>query len=153
MLELHPRSKEVILCARGESERLLHPYVGSEHLFLGLIIQGTSVAAEVLLSMGIRLEEARAFVLEISGVGRVAAATQRVFSNRGKRILDHSLMESEALYHKIIGPEHILLSMVSNLIEQDGQPKGKAILVLRKFGYTPNDVNDALRTRLALVEG
>lgn len=67
-LPFTPRAKKVLELACEEAVSLRHGYVGTEHLLLGLVKEGEGVAAQVLLGLGVELEEVRKQVLEIVGV-------------------------------------------------------------------------------------
>jgi ATP-dependent Clp protease ATP-binding subunit ClpC len=64
---LTPRSKRVVELAVDTADRLGHPYVGTEHLLLGLIREGEGIAAGILESLGVSLEAARRETLRILG--------------------------------------------------------------------------------------
>ncbi|MFA6186281.1 MAG: ATP-dependent Clp protease ATP-binding subunit [Phycisphaerae bacterium] len=64
-----PRAKKVIECAIEEARSLNHNYIGTEHLLLGLLRETEGVAAQVLMSMGLKLEDIRQEVLNILGAG------------------------------------------------------------------------------------
>jgi ATP-dependent Clp protease ATP-binding subunit ClpC len=64
---LTPRSKRVIELAVDEADRLQHPYVGTEHILLGLIREGEGIAAGIIESLGVSLEAARRETLRILG--------------------------------------------------------------------------------------
>jgi ATP-dependent Clp protease ATP-binding subunit ClpC len=66
---LTPPAKKVIELAVDEARRLHHHYVGTEHLLLGLLREGDSVAAGVLESLGLNLEKVRSEVMRVLGLG------------------------------------------------------------------------------------
>src|SRR5262245_25847312 len=66
-----PRAKRVIECAIAEANGLNHNYVGTEHLLLGLVREGEGVAAQVLINMGVKLEDIRKEVTNLLGHNRV----------------------------------------------------------------------------------
>ncbi len=66
---LTPRAKKVIELAIDEARRMNHHYIGTEHLLLGLLSEGQGIAAGVLESLGVRLEEARRQTIQILGQG------------------------------------------------------------------------------------
>jgi len=68
------RSKRVLELAMKEARDLNHAYVGTEHLLLGLIAEGQGIAAQVLGSLGVQLDEARDQVLAIIGTGQARVA-------------------------------------------------------------------------------
>jgi prophage maintenance system killer protein len=113
------RARRVIVLAQHEARGLGHGSVGTEHLLLGLLAEGEGVAALVLKSLGMSLEEARDRVQEIAGRGQGTPAGHIPFTPRLKKVLELSLREALQLGHTYIGTEHLLLSL---LTEGDGIP-------------------------------
>ena len=68
-IDLTPRAKRVIELAVDEARQLNHHYIGTEHLLLGLVREGEGVAAGILESLGVRLEQVRAQVQQVIGQG------------------------------------------------------------------------------------
>ncbi|WP_390883468.1 Clp protease N-terminal domain-containing protein [Kovacikia minuta] len=79
---------KVIMLAQEESRRLGHNFVGTEQILLGLIGEGTGVAAQVLKSMGANLKDARIEVEKIIGRGSSFVAIEIPFTPRGQRVLN-----------------------------------------------------------------
>ena len=98
---------KVIMLAQEEARRLGHNFVGTEQILLGLIGEGTGVAAKVLKSMGINLKDARIEVEKIIGRGSGFVAVEIPFTPRAKRVLELSLEEARQLGHNYIGTEHL----------------------------------------------
>lgn len=88
---------KVIMLAQEEARRLGHNFVGTEQILLGLIGEGTGIAAKVLKSMGINLKEARVEVEKIIGRGSGFVAVEIPFTPRAKRVLELSLEEARQL--------------------------------------------------------
>ena len=82
---------KVIMLAQEEARRLGHNFVGTEQILLGLIGEGTGIAAKVLKSMGINLKDARVEVEKIIGRGSGFVAVEIPFTPRAKRVLELSL--------------------------------------------------------------
>ncbi|XP_027332263.1 chaperone protein ClpC, chloroplastic isoform X5 [Abrus precatorius] len=87
---------KVIMLAQEEARRLGHNFVGTEQILLGLIGEGTGIAAKVLKSMGINLKDARVEVEKIIGRGSGFVAVEIPFTPRAKRVLELSLEEGVA---------------------------------------------------------
>ena len=107
------QARQVVVLAQHEARGLGHRSVGTEHLLLGLLTEGESVAASALESLGISLEEARDRVEEIAGRGQGAPAGHILFTPRAKKVLEGSLREALQLGHTYIGTEHLLLSLLA----------------------------------------
>jgi len=103
---------KVIMLAQEEARRLGHNFVGTEQILLGLIGEGTGVAAKVLKSMGVNLKDARIEVEKIIGRGSGFVAVEIPFTPRAKRVLELSLEEARQLGHNYIGTEHLLLGLI-----------------------------------------
>ncbi|MBP0017125.1 MAG: ATP-dependent Clp protease ATP-binding subunit [Cyanobacteria bacterium SBLK] len=118
---------KVIMLAQEEARRLGHNFVGTEQILLGLIGEGTGVAAKVLKSMGVNLKDARIEVEKIIGRGSGFVAVEIPFTPRAKRVLELSLEEARQLGHNYIGTEHLLLGLI-----REGE--GVAARVLENLG-------------------
>jgi len=103
---------KVVMLAQEEARRLGHNFVGTEQIMLGLIGEGTGIAAKVLKSMGISLKEARVEVEKIIGRGSGFVAVEIPFTPRAKRVLELALEEARQLGHNYIGTEHLLLGLL-----------------------------------------
>jgi ATP-dependent Clp protease ATP-binding subunit ClpC len=95
---------KVIMLAQEEARRLGHNFVGTEQILLGLIGEGTGIAAKVLKSMGINLKDARVEVEKIIGRGSGFVAVEIPFTPRAKRVLELSLEEARQLGRIIFLP-------------------------------------------------
>ena len=103
---------KVIMLAQEEARRLGHNFVGTEQILLGLIGEGTGVAAKVLKSLGVNLKDSRIEVEKIIGRGSGFVAVEIPFTPRAKRVLELSLEEARQLGHNYIGTEHLLLGLI-----------------------------------------
>ena len=150
-----PRSKKVLELALRESMQLGHNYIGTEHILLGLLVEGGGVSATVLSSVGIDLERIRQEVLSRLGggarsrprsdpgpLGRAREALQRSFgrypragnpvsfekfTERARKVVVLAQDEARHFNHNYIGTEHLLLGLIR---EEDGV----AARVLRQLG-------------------
>jgi ATP-dependent Clp protease ATP-binding subunit ClpC len=136
------RARQVIVLAQEEARMLDHDHIGTEHLLLGLIHEGEGVAARVLESLGISLEDVRRNVEEMIGRGQHALTGHIPFTPRAKKVLELSLRESQQLGHGYIGTEHILLGLI-----REGE--GVAAQVLVELGADLNRV----RQQVLLIHG
>jgi ATP-dependent Clp protease ATP-binding subunit ClpA len=106
------RAREVVVLAQDEARVLKHNYIGTEHLLLGLLREEEGLAARVLESLDVTLEEVRNQVARIVGTGDEPFVTGQVpFTPRAKKVLELSLREAMALGHNYIGTEHVLLGI------------------------------------------
>jgi ATP-dependent Clp protease ATP-binding subunit ClpA len=121
----------VVVLAQDEARALRHNYIGTEHILLGLLREEEGIAARVLESLEISVEEVRAQVAQIVGQGDEVTRGQIPFTPRAKKALDLSLREALQLGHNYIGTEHILLGLL-----REGE--GVAVRVLMDFADPEN---------------
>jgi ATP-dependent Clp protease ATP-binding subunit ClpC len=121
-------ARQVVVLAQDEARALGHNYIGTEHLLLGLLREGQGLAARVLESMDVTIEEVRAQVERMvgRGEGMGAAGGQIPFTPRAKKVLELALREALTLNHNYIGTEHVLLGLA-----REGE--GVAIRILLDF--------------------
>jgi ATP-dependent Clp protease ATP-binding subunit ClpC len=103
--------KNVVL-AQEEARNTGHNLVGTEHILLGVIGEGTSTAAELLANLDINLEQTRDLAIEIVGKGSGFIPANIPFTPKAKRILEQAFNEARQLKSNFISPEHILLAMI-----------------------------------------
>jgi ATP-dependent Clp protease ATP-binding subunit ClpC len=132
-------ARHVVVLAQEEARRLDHGYIGTEHLLLGLLRQEDGIAARALVSLGIALEPVRSRVAGLVGRGESRETGQIPFTPRAKKVLELSLREAQALGHRHIGTEHVLLGL-----GREGE--GVAMRVLLDLGA------DAGRIRSAVIK-
>jgi ATP-dependent Clp protease ATP-binding subunit ClpC len=124
---------KVIMLAQEEARRLGHNFVGTEQILLGLIGEGTGIAAKTLKAMGVNLKDARIEVEKIIGRGSGFVAVEIPFTPRAKRVLELSWDEARQLGHNYIGTEHLLLGLI-----REGE--GVATRILENLGVDLNKV-------------
>lgn len=121
------RAQKVLFLAQEEALRLGHPYVGTEHILLGLIREGQGVAARALAGMGIEADKVRSAVEQAVGKGQANPGQEIAITPRGKRILELSVEEARRMGHNYVGTEHLLLGLI-----REGE--GLAAQVLKAMG-------------------
>jgi ATP-dependent Clp protease ATP-binding subunit ClpC len=107
------RARRAVVLAQDEARELGHSYIGTEHLLLGMLRDGSGVAASALTSLGITLESAREAVAATAGRGP-GQAGHVPFTPPAKRSLELALREALQLGCDYIGTEHILLGVIHN---------------------------------------
>jgi ATP-dependent Clp protease ATP-binding subunit ClpA len=109
------RSRKAMSLARQESQRLHHEYIGAEHILLGLVQEGTGVAAHVLVNLGTDLRRVRAEVERLVRPGKnLVTMGQLPFTPGAKKTLESALAEAQRLGHNYIGTEHLLLGLLAD---------------------------------------
>jgi len=141
------RAKRVLYLAREEAIRLLHNYIGTEHLLLGLSRIGEGVAAMVLTNLGLDLSELRQAVEEAVPPGRGPISVGEIPLNASaRRAMNYAFEESKRLGHNYIGTEHILLGILR-------ERKGIAAQILMNLGIELEMVREEALRLLGKPEG
>ncbi len=108
------RAKQVLQLATEEARSFNHPYIGTEHILLGLIRESEGIAARVLDDLGVKLPQARSAVEFIVGVGEGSGRTDQELTARAQKVIKYAIEEANRLNHHYIGTEHLLLGLVRN---------------------------------------
>ncbi|MBD9296500.1 MAG: ATP-dependent Clp protease ATP-binding subunit [Megamonas funiformis] len=105
---------KVLKLAQYEAKHLKHRHVGTEHILLGLLHEGTNVAAKALSSIGIDLYTVRQRVHElVEKEDFDDLETEEIgYSPEAKTIMEYAVEQAQALGHDYIGTEHILLGII-----------------------------------------
>ncbi|GJM21949.1 MAG: ATP-dependent Clp protease ATP-binding protein [Planctomycetota bacterium] len=130
------RARKVMNLAKSEAQRLNHEYIGTEHILLGLVQEGSGVAANVLRGMGIDLKRIRSEVEKlVKGSATMVPMGNLPFTPRAKKVLELSLEEASQLGHNYIGTEHLLLGLIK-------ESEGIAARVLTNLSVKLEDVRE-----------
>ncbi len=105
---------QVILLAQEECRRLGRNRVDLEQIFIGLLLENTSLAATVLKELGLTISSARAEVEKIVGRGAGFVGTEIPFTPKAKQVLEQAIEEAGQLSQNYIGPEHLLLGLTQD---------------------------------------
>jgi ATP-dependent Clp protease ATP-binding subunit ClpC len=130
------RARKVMQLANQEAQRFNHEYIGTEHMLLGLVKEGTGVAANVLKNLDVDLRKIRLEVEKLVQSGPEMITMGKLPQTpRAKKVIEYSMEEARNLNHNFVGTEHILLGL---LREQEGV----AAQVLMNLGLKLEDVRD-----------
>ncbi|HVQ23989.1 MAG TPA: Clp protease N-terminal domain-containing protein, partial [Planctomycetota bacterium] len=141
------RARKVMNLAKSEAQRLNHEYIGTEHILLGLVQEGSGVAANVLRNMGIDLKRIRAEIEKlVKGSSTMVPMGNLPFTPRAKKVLELSLEEASQLGHNYIGTEHLLLGLIK-------ESEGIAARVLTNLGVKLEDVREEVLEFLGAPQG
>ncbi len=122
------RAHKVIMLAQEEARRLNYNYVGTEHLLLGLIREGSGIASKAMDNLDVDLEQVREEVENIIGQGNTPVSGQVGFTPRAKKVaLELAPEEARRLGNNYVGTEHLLLGLI-----REGE--GVAARVLENMG-------------------
>lgn len=113
------RAKKVMALANQEAQRFNHEYIGTEHILLGLVKEGSGVGASALKSLGVDLLKVRLEVEKLVKSGpEICTTTGKLPQTpRSKRVIEEAIEEARNLNHNYVGTEHLLLGL---LREQEG---------------------------------
>src|SRR6202051_484944 len=112
------RARKVMQLANQEAQRFNHEYVGTEHVLLGLIKEGSGVAANVLKNLDVDLRKIRNEVEKIVQAGPDMVTMGKLPQTpRAKKVIEYAIEEARNLNHNYVGTEHLLLGL---LREQEG---------------------------------
>ncbi|OGW80735.1 MAG: ATP-dependent Clp protease ATP-binding subunit ClpC, partial [Omnitrophica bacterium RIFCSPHIGHO2_02_FULL_51_18] len=107
------RARKVILLAKQEAKRFNHDYIGTEHILLGLLREGEGVAAAVLQSLGMNLNNIRLEVEKLVQLGPTTVVSGDLpFTPKAKKVMEIAMEEARNLGHNYIGTEHLLLGLI-----------------------------------------
>ena len=133
---LTDRAKKVMALANQEAQRFNHEYIGTEHILLGLVKEGSGVGANVLKNLGIDLRKVRMEVEKLVKSGPEMVTMGKLPQTpRAKKVTEYAMEEARALNHNYVGTEHLLLGL---LREQDGV----AAQVLQNLGLKLEEVRE-----------
>ncbi len=131
------RARQVVVLAQAEAAALKHNYIGTEHILLGLLREEDGLAARVLESIGIDIEEVRTRVRAAVAEGDELVTGQIPFTPRAKRVLELALREALSLGHNYLSTEHVLLGLAR-------ENNGVAARVLESFGADADLIRDRI---------
>ena len=106
------RARRVLSLAQEEAQRFNHNYIGTEHILLGLAREADSVAARVLVSLGVELSKVRSAVEFIIGRGERPTPGDIGLTPRAKKVIELAVDEARRLSHHYIGTEHLLIGIM-----------------------------------------
>ena len=130
------RARKVMQLANQEAQRFNHEYIGTEHILLGLVKEGSGVAANVLKNLEVDLRKIRLEVEKLVQSGPEMVTVGKLPQTpRAKKVIEYSMEEARNLNHSYVGTEHILLGL---LREQEGV----AAQVLMNLGMKLEDVRE-----------
>src|SRR6202162_5909687 len=130
------RARKVMQLANQEAQRFNHEYIGTEHILLGLVKEGSGVAANVLKNLDVDLRKIRLEVEKIVQSGPDMVTMGKLPQTpRAKKVIEYAMEEARNLNHNYVGTEHLLLGL---LREQEGV----AAQVLMNLGMKLEDVRE-----------
>jgi ATP-dependent Clp protease ATP-binding subunit ClpC len=130
------RARKVMALANQEAQRFNHEYIGTEHILLGLVKEGSGVGANVLKNLDVDLRKVRLEVEKLVKSGPDMVTMGKLPQTpRAKKVIEYAIEEARSLNHNYVGTEHLLLGL---LREQDGV----AAQVLMNLGLKLEEVRE-----------
>jgi hypothetical protein len=124
------RARKVMEMGNQEAQKLNHEFIGTEHLLLGLVIEGSGVGANVLKNLDIDLRVVKKEVLKILTPGPEMVTMGKLPQTpRARKVIEFAVEEARALNHNYVGTEHLLLGLIR-------ENQGVAAQVLSRCGIT-----------------
>ncbi len=128
------RARKVMALANQEAQRFNHEYIGTEHILLGLVKEGSGVGANVLKNLDVDLRKVRLEVEKLVKSGPDMVTMGKLPQTpRAKKVIEYAIEEARALNHNYVGTEHILLGLLR-------ESEGIAAQVLMNLGLKLEDV-------------
>ena len=115
------------------AQELGHTYIGTEHIVLGLLREGTGVAASVLGGRGITAAQYQEKIVEAESSGEYSRLSPEDFTPRAKKAMEMAMEEAAALQHGYIGTEHILVAVLRD-------ESSVAVRLLIALGARPDEL-------------
>ncbi|MHC4442292.1 MAG: ATP-dependent Clp protease ATP-binding subunit [Planctomycetota bacterium] len=141
------RARKVMALANQEAQRFNHEYIGTEHILLGLVKEGSGVGANVLKNLDVDLRKVRLEVEKLVKSGPDMVTMGKLPQTpRAKKVIEYAIEEARSLNHNYVGTEHLLLGL---LREQDGV----AARVLMNLGLKLEDVREEVLNLLGAELG
>lgn len=132
------KARKVLVLAQDEARGLHQPYVGTEHILLGLIQEKEGLAAQALERLNIKYDAVVQAIRQVVTIDESADVSGHLsFTPRVKRVLENSLREAMQMGQSYISTEHLLLGIV-----REGE--GTALDVLGRLGVKGDDIRGAL---------
>ena len=130
------RARKVMALANQEAQRFNHEYIGTEHILLGLVKEGSGVGANVLKNLDVDLRKVRLEVEKLVKSGPEMVTMGKLPQTpRAKKVIEYAIEEARNLNHNYVGTEHLLLGL---LREHDGV----AAQVLMNLGLKLEEVRE-----------
>jgi len=130
------RARKVMALANQEAQRFNHEYIGTEHILLGLIKEGTGVGATVLKKMNVDLRKVRLEVEKMVKSGPEMVPMGKLpHTPRAKKVIEYAIEEARNLNHNYVGTEHLLLGLLR-------EREGIAAKVLMNLGLKLEEVRE-----------
>jgi ATP-dependent Clp protease ATP-binding subunit ClpC len=128
------RARKVMALANQEAQRFNHEYIGTEHILLGLVKEGSGVGANVLKNLDVDIKKLRLEIEKLVKSGPDMVTMGKLPQTpRAKKVIEYAIEEARSLNHNYVGTEHILLGLLR-------ETEGIAAQVMMNLGLKLEDV-------------
>ncbi len=128
------RARKVMALANQEAQRFNHEYIGTEHILLGLVKEGSGVGAQVLKNLDVDIKKLRLEIEKLVKSGPDMVTMGKLPQTpRAKKVIEYAIEEARSLNHNYVGTEHILLGLLR-------ETEGIAAQVMMNLGLKLEDV-------------
>ena len=128
------RARKVMALANQEAQRFNHEYIGTEHILLGLVKEGSGVGATVLKNLDVDIKKLRLEVEKLVKSGPDMVTMGKLpHTPRAKKVIEYAIEEARSLNHNYVGTEHLLLGLLR-------ETEGIAAQVMMNLGLRLEDV-------------
>src|SRR6516165_6108462 len=132
------RARKVMALANQEAQRFNHEYIGTEHILLGLVKEGSGVAANILRNLDIDLRMVRNEVEKLVQAGPDMVTMGKLPQTpRAKKVIEYAIEEARLFKHEYVGTEHLLLGLIR-------EEEGVAAQVLMHLGLKLEDLREEM---------
>jgi ATP-dependent Clp protease ATP-binding subunit ClpC len=139
------RARKVLQLANEEARRLKHEYIGTEHILLGLVKEGSGVAANVLRNLEVNPRRIRLEIEKIVMAGPDSVHLGKLPQTpRAKRVIEFAIDEAHGMNHQYVGTEHLLLGLIR-------EEEGIARQVLINLGLNLDKIRDEVLLVLGMT--
>jgi ATP-dependent Clp protease ATP-binding subunit ClpC len=141
------RARKVMALANQEAQRFNHEYIGTEHILLGLVKEGSGVGANVLKNLDVDLRKVRLEVEKLVKSGPDMVTMGKLPQTpRAKKVIEYAIEEARNLNHNYVGTEHLLLGLLR-------EHEGVAAQVLMNLGLKLEEVREEVLNLLGARRG
>jgi len=134
------RARTAISLAKSEAQRMRHDFIGTEHLLLGLILEGTGLAAKTLVDLGLEGDWAREEAEHLVGPGNAPPQFRLPLTPRLRQSIDEARLAARNLGHDYLGTEHLLLGLLT--------VPGVASQIIANRGLTAAQIKSEILSRI-----
>lgn len=131
------RARKVMQLANQEAQRFRHEYIGTEHVLLGLVKEGTGIASYALKNLGVDIGRIRRETEKLVPPHSDAVLGKLPQTPTAKKVIEYSIEEARNLNHNYVGTEHLLLGLI-----REGE--GTGAKVLQNLGLELEEVHQEI---------